>query len=104
MKVSEFRKLIREEVRKVLKENKIPKKGQTIPDDELRQYLPGEAQYDLQMGVLDYTIRTEKDLNALKKRILADANEALSSNGISWKFSDVRYDFDDTEQFYWTVA
>jgi hypothetical protein len=104
MKVSEFRKLIREEVRKVLKENKIPKKGQEISDDELSQYLPGEAQYDFENEVLDYTIRSEKDLNAVKKRILADVNKTLSSNGISWKIGDMRYDFDDTEQFYWTVA
>ena len=103
MKLQEFKRLIREEVRKVLKENNAPRQGQRLSTDELVDYLSGDANYDFQNAILDYTINDASTFQRIKSRILTDANDVLNDHNIPWELSDVKYDV-NKDVFTWTIA
>ena len=82
----EFRKLIREEIRKVINEGATPKSGQKLSDDELsdKGYL-GDAEqmwFDLFSDEGDVT-------SSSKKRFITMANKFLKSNKLNWQVSGI---------------
>ena len=86
MKASEFRKLIREEIRKVLKEARVPKSGQKLDDYDLSEkgYLGDveEEWFDLFSDEGDVT-------PASKKKFVNMANQFLMDNGLNWQVAGV---------------
>lgn len=91
MKISEFRKLIREEVRKVLKEAKMPKTGLKINDSDLVDdgYI-SEDHMDAWLDLLsDERIPDGWYQNSTQKaKILKLANTWLKKKGYAWQVAD----------------
>jgi hypothetical protein len=98
MKVSEFRKLIREEVKKVLREAKTLQSGQTIDDWNLvdSEYISeddSEDWLDLLSDVPDGWISKP----ASKTKVLKLANTWLKKNGYTWQVADALSQNDEGE-------
>ena len=103
MKVREFRKLIREEVRKVLKES-APKSGSTISDNDLidQGYL-GDYENDwLELFTDEYD--DPMSSTSVKRRFIKKANDFLSRNGLSWKVKDIVDQDEDEGEITWRIA
>jgi len=86
MKTQEFRKIIREEIRKVLKEARVPKSGQKLDDYNLSEkgYL-GNVEEDWFSLFSD-----EGDVTPTnKKKFVAIANKFLMDNGLNWQVAGV---------------
>lgn len=103
MKISEFKKLIREEVRKVIKES-APTAGQTIDDwDLVDKNIIKPAHQDTWLELLsdvpDGWVR-----NASRKaKVLQIANTWLSKNGYQWSVADALSQNEDGE-VTWKIA
>jgi len=108
MKISEFKKLIREEVRNVLKESKsrntrrslreakVPKSGTTIDDWDLYEdgYFNNTDEADTWLELFS----DEGDITpGNKKKFVAMANKWLTGNGYSWQVKDVISQNEDGE-------
>ena len=98
MKISEFKKLIREEVRNVLKESKsrntrrslreakVPKPGQKITDSDL---VDDGFISDDDMDTWLELFSDEGDITPRnKKKFVAMANTWLKENGYAWQVAD----------------
>jgi hypothetical protein len=97
MKKSEFKKLLREEIRKVLKEMKMPKSGQKLDDYDLTDngYI-NEDDLDSWLELF-----TDERWNVSKYVKLA--NNWLKSNGYKWQVKNCS-STDDGETITWTIA
>lgn len=98
MKKSEFRKLIREEIRKVLKEAApVLKSGQTLDDYDLTDN--GHIKEDDLNDWLEL-FSDERPFNG--PRFVKMANEWLKENGYRFQVSKATSD-DDGETITWTI-
>jgi hypothetical protein len=88
MNKQEFRKLIREEIKKVINEGATPKSGQKLSDDELsdKGYLGDD---DIQQMWFEL-FSDEGDVNSSsRKRFITMANKFLKSNKLNWQVSGI---------------
>jgi|694.fasta_scaffold37897_2 hypothetical protein len=97
MKKSELKKLLREEIRKVLKEMKMPKSGQKLDDYDLTDN--GYIKEDDMDSWLE--LFTDETWNVSKYVKLA--NNWLKSNGYKWQVKSCS-STDDGETITWTIA
>jgi len=88
MKISEFKKLIREEVRKVIKEGAV-KSGQTIDDSDLvDNNVIKPAHQDTWLELLSDVPNGWVRNASRKAKVLQIANTWLSKNGYQWSVAD----------------
>jgi len=84
-----LRSIIREEVKRILKENAVPKSGIKITDDDLEKKYFKRGDFSEWLDLFDadkvIDIRTTKG----KAAVVNTANEFLSSHGYSWRMKDI---------------
>ena len=105
MKITEFRKLIREEIRKVINEGATPKSGQKIDDWDLvdKGYI-SEDHTDYWLDLLaDERIQDGWiDNPAQKSKVLKLANSWLKKNDYTWQVADA-LDQNEEGEVTWVI-
>ena len=103
MKISEFRKLIREEVRKVLKEANL-KSGSTIDDWELvNKNIIKPQHQDTWLELFSDEGDINFKLPASVKKFTKIANDWLKSNGYTWRVASAVSQNEEGE-IIWKIA
>ncbi len=102
MKKSEFRALIREEIKKVLTETKVPVSGKKIDDWNLVQkgYL---GKHDEEWSELFSDEYADPTSPTAKKRFINMANKFLASKKFTWQVKDIISQNEDGE-ITWLIA
>jgi hypothetical protein len=102
MKLSQFRTLIREEVKRALREAKTPVSGKKIDDFDLvdKGYL---GKYDDEWLELFSDELADPTSPTAKKRFLAKANKFLQLKKFTWQVKDIVSQNEDGE-ITWVVA
>ena len=100
MNKNEFRQLIREEIRKVLKENKptaVPVSGKKYTDDQILKFL---SKNDVDMWLELFTDEFRDGFDEMDA--VSMANDWLWDNGYEFEMKSV-FTNDDGETLKWTI-